>query len=96
MCKPCVCRYEEFVQAEQAQEQLVHTMCIVPGPSSGPPTVGIGPAQPSNDQSLLWTCTGNGSAFIYRTADNNLLRKVSQLQQHLSGVDARWRLEQCP
>lgn len=70
------CRYEEFPQAEQAQEQLVHTMCIVPGPSTGPPTVGIGPAQPSSDQSVLWTCTGSGSAFIYRTADSNLLRKV--------------------
>lgn len=27
---------------------------------------------------MLWTCTGNGSAFIYSTADGSLLRKVRQ------------------
>ena len=75
------CRYDEFPQAEQAQQQLVHTMCVVPGSPAGssssssmaPSLLGAGP---STDPALLWTCTGSGSAFIYKTEDSTLLRKV--------------------
>lgn len=77
-----MCRYEEFQQAEQAKQQLVHTMCVVAPPSTAPPAwPGTGPAQAvaaaaGTDQAVLWTCTGNGSAFVYRIADGSLLRKV--------------------
>jgi hypothetical protein len=85
-----VCRYEEFQQAEQAQQQLVHTMCVAaaapPSSSSssssssstGPaPAYGMAPAAAAAaEPAVLWTCTGNGSAFIYNTADGSLLRKV--------------------
>lgn len=86
MCSGCTHdRHEEFQQAEQAAQQLVHTMCIVQAAAPAASisnnsvnnTAAAGLASSDQQQALLWTCTGSGSAFIYRVPDGSLLRKVS-------------------
>lgn len=101
-------RYEEFPQAEQAQQQLVHAMCVVVPPVAGAAAVqqqqlqGSIMSSTSNGHpqaALLWTSTGNGSVYIYRTADSSLMRKVryytgKTAERLLRSHSCHWQL--CP
>jgi hypothetical protein len=62
-------RYEEFQRGDAANSSqgLVHNLC----------------ATPSDAGSLLWACSGTGTASIYNIRSKSLVRKVSTCEQLL-------------
>jgi hypothetical protein len=69
-------RYEEFQRADAANSSqgLVHNLC----------------ATHSDAGSLLWACSGTGTASIYNLRSKSLVRKVSTREQ-LLGLRAQPR-----